>query len=547
MEKTSPQNCREKLRALARTCFSFLNGKPAFSTHAFPFLLIVVALLPTLLLRDFTPANELRYLSIADEALRNHTFFAFTNHGVPYADKPPLYFWAIMFCKWLTGRHLMWLLALFSLLPALGTVYVMERWAGEAESPALRRTSSLMLLTTGFFLGAALTLRMDAWMTFFIVCAMRDFWSIFTQSAAARRSRLLFPVHLFLAVFTKGSLGLLIPLCATMTFLVFTRNLKSVCRFWGLRTWLPLLGACGLWFLAVRWEGGSDYLNNLLFHQTVGRAVHSFHHRNGFYYYLLHYWYVVAPWSLWALCGVFHSLRDRKHAGSLEQFFLLTTLSTFVLLSVVSSKLQIYFLPAIPFLIHCSALSLSRRGESAVLQLSLAIPAALFLLVFPAWLGVMTWGAWEEGKNLWLGLDALTLSLTGAFALRNLYLKERGTTLCCRVMAMGILASVFFGGAAFSSLNRFIGFGAVCETAKEMARERHVARCVALGISHAENMDVYLGDAFRGTFSNETELRKEAPCLVLTRTSFLPQFRGYETKTVGDFAVVVIPAATDER
>ena len=55
----------------------------------FIFVIMLLALLPIMLLRDFTPDNELRYLSIADEALRNHTFFAFTNHGVAYADKPP--------------------------------------------------------------------------------------------------------------------------------------------------------------------------------------------------------------------------------------------------------------------------------------------------------------------------------------------------------------------------------------------------------------------------------------------------------------------------
>ena len=47
---------------------------------------VVVALVPVMVLRDFTPDNELRYLSIADEALRQHAYFAFTNHGVPYAD-----------------------------------------------------------------------------------------------------------------------------------------------------------------------------------------------------------------------------------------------------------------------------------------------------------------------------------------------------------------------------------------------------------------------------------------------------------------------------
>lgn len=33
--------------------------------------------------------------------------FAFTNHGVPYADKPPLYLWLLMAAKTLSGSHQM--------------------------------------------------------------------------------------------------------------------------------------------------------------------------------------------------------------------------------------------------------------------------------------------------------------------------------------------------------------------------------------------------------------------------------------------------------
>ncbi|WP_244437334.1 hypothetical protein [Bacteroides reticulotermitis] len=60
------------------------------------FIFVLLALLPVILLRDYTPSNELRYLSIADEAIRNGTWVTFTNHGIPYADKPPLYLWIIM-------------------------------------------------------------------------------------------------------------------------------------------------------------------------------------------------------------------------------------------------------------------------------------------------------------------------------------------------------------------------------------------------------------------------------------------------------------------
>ena len=58
----------------------------------FCFLLFFI---PLLSLRDFTPNNELKYLSIADEAIRNSHFFAFWNHGAAYADKPPLYLWIV--------------------------------------------------------------------------------------------------------------------------------------------------------------------------------------------------------------------------------------------------------------------------------------------------------------------------------------------------------------------------------------------------------------------------------------------------------------------
>lgn len=52
------------------------------------YILVLLAFVPLMLLRDVTPNNELRYLSIADEAIRNGMLFAFTNHGVPYADNP---------------------------------------------------------------------------------------------------------------------------------------------------------------------------------------------------------------------------------------------------------------------------------------------------------------------------------------------------------------------------------------------------------------------------------------------------------------------------
>lgn len=84
------------------------------------YLSYILLLLPVFIFRDYTPANELKYISIADEAIRNNTWFTFYNHGEVYADKPPLFFWLIMLARSIAGEYYIWIIGLFSLLPAMG-------------------------------------------------------------------------------------------------------------------------------------------------------------------------------------------------------------------------------------------------------------------------------------------------------------------------------------------------------------------------------------------------------------------------------------------
>ena len=56
------------------------------------YLLFFLLLLPAIALRAYTPDNELRYISLVNEALQNGTWFTFYDHGTVYADKPPCTF-----------------------------------------------------------------------------------------------------------------------------------------------------------------------------------------------------------------------------------------------------------------------------------------------------------------------------------------------------------------------------------------------------------------------------------------------------------------------
>ncbi|MFA7155428.1 MAG: glycosyltransferase family 39 protein, partial [Proteiniphilum sp.] len=290
------------------------------------FLIWFVALLPILLLRDFTPSNELRYLNIVDEALQNGNIFTFTNQGEIYADKPPLHFWLMMAGKRILGEHRMWYYALLSFIPALIILDTMRRWIGrQAGSDAT--TTSLMLMTAGLFIGVGIIVRMDMLMTMFIVLALYTFYRMY-QGEKLKRLSLLFPLYTFLALFSKGPLGILIPFVSTLSFLIYKKKLSHFSRYWGWKSLAILLTGCLIWFTGVYLEGGKEYIHNLLFRQTVGRGINSFHHKEPFYYYAITSWYAVAPWSLLSIGIVAASLVQRKIRSELEQFFAVIVLSS---------------------------------------------------------------------------------------------------------------------------------------------------------------------------------------------------------------------------
>ena len=464
---------------------------------------VLLALLPIMIFRDFTPDNELRYLSITDEALRNHNFFAFYNHGIPYADKPPLYFWFLMLCRWIAGQHYMWLYALGSLIPAFGVIAVMEKWtirwgnsadvdkAAASHSFAFdRNTARLMLMTSAYFLGASIILRMDMLMCLFIILSLYTFWKMYVHDDR-KRDRWLFPVYLFLALFTKGPLGILIPLCSIIVFLALKKKIRLFPKFWDWRAWGVLIGLCVAWFLAVFADGGKEYLDNLLFHQTIDRAVDSFHHKRPFYYYLIAMWYILAPWSLYVIGSIIADLRKASNLPGLQQFFITVSLTTLVLLSCISSKLQIYFLPAVPFMVYSAVMSLPKYKDCLPAKLALEFPLVVFVLVLPAV------GAMEYFGLIDVAMPVLVYSaaaiLTGGGIYGLFMLKRKGVYVAVKTAAVVLLVALFVVDFALPDFNSDMGYGAVCAKAKEISIEKNIDKIYTWRIKRSENMDVYLG------------------------------------------------------
>jgi len=480
----------------------------------YSFVAVVVLFVPLLLWRDFTPDNELRYLSIADEALHNGSVFAFSNHGVPYADKPPLYLWLLMACRWLLGGWHLWALGLLSLVPACLTAAAMNRWTRSTMPCEHRLPAIAMLLATGLFLGSAIVVRMDMLMTLFIVLAVWEFHKQYTrvkrsertdfltETCATNKTRdfpensalapLLFPLLLFLALFTKGPLGVLIPLAGITLFLATKRELRLWPRFFGLKTWAVLLGLSALWFLAVYVEGGSEYLDNLLFHQTMDRAVNAFHHKRPLWYYIVSFTYSFAPWTLLVIRALVASLRQRPLKTDLERLLLCMTASTFLLLTAISSKLAIYMLPMLPFTVYLTMLRLPHFDGSPWARLCLALPAAALAVALPIFLFLTRQEAFAHYAQVGFFVAAGVLSAVGVCALciiANGQPLHRAIT----IISCGLGLAVFSGGFSISKLNPCIGYGSACREAKTIAEERRLPILVDKRLKNAADMDVYLG------------------------------------------------------
>lgn len=460
------------------------------------FLVYFLMLLPLILLRDVTPSNELRYLSIVDEALRDGHLFAFYNHGIAYADKPPLFFWLMMVGKALFGHHSMLYLSLLTIIPAFVTVNALDRLCIYAMPADKRIGAESALLSCLYFIASAIVIRMDMMMTMFITLALCTFYRMYAGEKK-KSLKYLFPIYIFLAIFSKGAVGILVPLVCVPVFLLVRGRIKEYFRYWGWRTWLILALLCGLWFTAAYLEGGKEYLNNLLFHQTVDRAVNSFHHKEPFWFYMVHIWYIIFPWSFLAIGTIVIASIKKQERGELTRFFICTAVTIFVMMSLVSSKIDIYLLPCLGFIIYGTFMLLGHFKYHGFVRTALYIPEVLMALLLPAYLiaGLFVEIPYGDVLKWWMLLPSFILSFLALIATRQTHIESSVV-----FISSSIYLTLFLVGIGVKGLNPLIGYESLCNEAMAAAEERGIDKFVlALNedgealLKRGENIDVYLG------------------------------------------------------
>ena len=323
-------------------------------------------------------------------------------------------------------------------------------------------------------------------MCMFILLALYTFYKRYSGKGQPK-DRFLLPFYIFMAIFSKGPVGFIVPLITMLVFLLVKRDVRSFCRYFGWREWGILSGFCAIWFLGIYLEGGSTYLNNLLFHQTINRAIDSFDHKKAFWYYGVTFWYSVAPWSILYITTIVIAIKKKLLTTDKEKLFLSAIVSTFVILSMFSGKLDIYMLPLFPFFTYLTILLLPKIKEKWI-AFSVHIPVAALTIAPIAAFFIRNKFNVPDSPFIYVAI--ITLFIFSVTACYLLYRKQIFRAINCT--ALGILATLFTGAFALPQINPYIGFTAMATEANHIREEENIHHYYYYKFRGGENMDVYL-------------------------------------------------------
>lgn len=313
--------------------------------------------------RDLWYSDEIRHADAFRSMLHGGSWFVLHMNGEIYPDKPPLYFWFLRGLYELLqqeGPLLYFGAAALSGLLFLWASIFLGRFVARVDARTML-ASGILLVCGCFFMGLLHYARMDLLFSTLVVCSYAAFYHAWIRPQSISCMLLAFMFGA-LAVLTKGPLGLALPLAASILFLFWRGTPLRLFR------WDTLLGLLvgaviiGSWAGAASLElgGHEQFVDLYITKQTLNRVFDAFHHQQPWYYYLLALPLMVLPWTLLLLALPWLApfgkkwwqglAASRKPEGEGLGYMWCIVLSALALLSAISGKLLIYFLPALPAL-----------------------------------------------------------------------------------------------------------------------------------------------------------------------------------------------------
>jgi 4-amino-4-deoxy-L-arabinose transferase-like glycosyltransferase len=297
--------------------------------------------------------DEGRNAEIAREMAEHNDYVLPRLNGLPYLDKPVLYFAAQAAVMEVIGSTVL-AARLPSLLFTLATMLVVAWFGRRLFGPVAGWLAAIATGATPLTLAFARTVIFDSALTFFMVVALAGIFIAVEQLESAppeHREATWWPTlawsAIALGVLTKGPIALALPLMIAVPYVAWRRQWRALIEPVGIASFFALLLP---WVVAVSRET-PDLLQYALVTETFKRLTTDELQRTGPFWYFLPI--VVAgalPWSLVVLAG-WRTLSKRDVDQPWDRrivFLFLWVAVPLVFFSLSQSKRPQYMLPLIP-------------------------------------------------------------------------------------------------------------------------------------------------------------------------------------------------------
>jgi dolichol-phosphate mannosyltransferase len=292
--------------------------------------------------------EEARYAEIPRQMLAEGRFAEPVLHGVPYYQKPPLFYWLVMLCYAAFGPH-DWAARLVPATAGVLTVLVTYLWGRRSVGTGTGLVGALLLCLSARYVYSARMLTLDGLLCLWVVLGLasghfalrENRWRWWAVSALACG----------LGVLTKGPVALVLVTLPLLLLQFFDRRVRAH----GVRGWLGYfglaLGLAGGWYVAMAVHQ-PEAAREFLWEHHFLRFVAPLDHAQPLWFYLPGIFLGLMPWSLllWPL-GKFVLRKARRTAARRPQalgVFLLASLWCLVFFSIAGCKRAGYVLPALP-------------------------------------------------------------------------------------------------------------------------------------------------------------------------------------------------------
>ncbi len=294
--------------------------------------------------------DETRYAVMSRDLLHHNWNFLMLN-GVPFIEKPPLYFWITAFSIKLFGFHEYAIRLPMSILATL-TVFFTYYIGKKIKTPKFGFYTATIMMANVFFIMLTRVAIID--MVFTALLTWTIYFGLLTEFVKDNNKKwcwTAFYLCMSFAFLAKGLLAIVFPCAIIGIHRIINKSVKEIFKPQYILSGLVLFLLINLpWHLAMYKEYGFEFIWVYFILHHFERLVNAdaLGKTRPFLYFIPVFFVGFLPWSLHFIGAIVDFFKKKMFKDKYVLFFAIYFIIIFGLFSVASGKLPTYVLPAVP-------------------------------------------------------------------------------------------------------------------------------------------------------------------------------------------------------